>query len=426
MRKIITILMPVAIIFSPLAGAKNFTVDLSAAAGESDNALKSSTNPIDEKQNRYTASVQGVWDEQWMDADVQYSAYKETFADDSQEAQNYLQGSSALKFGNENNLFNLDLRHTRRTLLKDVGDTPLTDNQEDRDIFSVMPSARIDITGVDELVAYADLSRVRYKESELRDSDRNTFGLDHRHDFSAADKINVRIEKTESEFIYFPQADYTLNSAALVYSVTLRKLSYSLGGGGDQTKPESGDEDSTAHYEASLGYKTGASQFNIFIDQSITDTSFGQGLLPSIVDLPGVDTAGSQLSIVERRSSGITWTTAAVCVRCDLSLGFSQNRDNYIGSEQESSQRVGSLGFNYNFSPRISLLLTHNVIDQQPLTGELLEEYRQTYSRISLRYIFLKSFSVELVREIEKRNSDAQTQGYKENFTGVVLGYHFE
>lgn len=426
MRKIIIAVAPIAIFLSPLTVAKDFSVDLLATAGESDNALKTADNEFSEKQNRYSAAVQGEWDKQWFDANIQYTAYQETFADDSQEGENYLQGDSALKFGNANNLFNLDLRHSRRTLLKQTADTPLTDNQEEREIFSVMPSARFDITGSDELVAYADLSRTRYLESELRDSDRNTYGVDHQHDFSAADKINLRLKQIESEFIYFPQADYTLNSAALVYSVSLRKLSYSFGAGQDQTKPEVGDEHSSPHYEASLNYKTGANQIHLYLDQSITDTSYGQGLTLAIPDVPGVDAATDQLGIIERRSAGIDLTTTALCARCDLTLGLSQAQDDYVDSESESTQRGASLTFRYSFSPRAILLLSHSQSDQEPVTGQLTDDYRQAFSRISFRYQFLKNCSLDIFREKEKRSSDEGTLDYQENFTGLALGYHFE
>lgn len=426
MRKIIMTLTPLAILLSPLVAAKNFSVDLYAAMGESDNALKTPEDELSETQNRYSASIQGDWDKQWFDANVQYTAYRETFADDSQEGESYLQGDSALKFGNANNLFNLDFRHSRRTLLKETADTPLTTNQEEREIFSIMPSARFDITGSDELVAYADLSSTRYLESELRDSDRNTYGIDHQHDFSTADKINLGLKKVNSEFIYFPEADYELNSAVMVYSVSLRKLSYSLGAGRDQTKPEVGDEHSSPHYEASLNYKTGANQIRLYVDQSITDSSFGQGMELAIPDVFGVDAATNQISMIERRASGVNFSTTALCARCDLALGLTQFQDEYVESESESTQRGASLTFRYNFSPRALLLLSHSISDQEPLVGQVTDEYRQVYSRISFRYQFLKSFSLDLFHENEKRSSDTLSRDYQENFTGLALGYHFE
>lgn len=426
MRKIIMTLTPLAFFLSPLANAKNFSLDLYAASGESDNALKTYENEITERQNRYSASLQGDWNKQWFDANIQYMAYQESFSDDSQEGQNYLQGDSSLKFGNENNLFNLDLRHSRRTLLKDVADTPLTDNQEEREIFSVMPTARFDISGSDELLAFADISRTRYLETELRNSDRNTYGLDHQHDFSEADKLNIRVKQTESEFIYFPLADYTLNAAVLAYAVSLRKLSYSLGLGKDQTKPVLGNDHTSPHYEASLGYKTGANQFNIYMDQSVTDSSFGQGMELGITNVPSVDAVSNQLGVIERRASGASWSTTALCARCSLSLGITQAHDEYVDSENESSQRGASISFGYNFSPRAILLLNHSLSDQEPLTGMPEGEYRQMYSRISFRYQFLESFSLDLFHEKERRSSDAPTGDYQENFTGLALGYHFE
>ncbi len=415
----------VAVLFSPWVNAKYVSVDLFAAAGESDNALKTTTNPISEKQNRYTASIQGDWDAQWVGANVQYTAYQETFADNSQEDANYLQGDSGLKFGNTNHLFNLDLRHSRRTLLKEVSDTPLTTNQEEREIFSVVPSIRMDIGASDELIALGDFSRTRYLESELQDSDRNTYGLDYLHNFSAVSRFNLGFKQAVAEFIYFPETDYTLNTATLVYSVSLRKLSYSLGVGSDQTKPELGKEHTSPRYEANLGYKTGANQIGMYINQAITDTSFGQGMQLGISDVPGVDAATNQSGIIERRTSGADWTSKALCARCNFSLGITHSRDQYVNSNLESTQRGATLSIGYNFSTRARLLLNHVLSDQEPVGG-LQDEYRQTYSRASFRYQLFKSVSLELFHEKEKRSSDAQVQDYQENFTGLSLGYHYE
>lgn len=418
--------MPLVILLPSMTFAKNFSVDLSAAAGSSDNALKTSEDELSEKQNRYSGSVKGDWLNRWVDASVQYTATKETFADDSQEGENYLQGDSSVKFGNSQDVFNLDLRHSRRTLLKDISQVPGTSNQEEREIYSVMPSARLDISGSDELVASVDATRTRYLESETRDSDRNSLGLDYQHDFSTVDSFNIRLKTIKSEFLNFPQADYKLNTAAVVYQVSLRKLSYSFGAGQDQVKPEIGEEYSAPHYEASLNYKTGTNQFGLFVDQSVTDSSFGQGMELEILGVPGVDAVSSNIELIKRRTSGLNFTTSSLCARCDLNLALTHSKDDYIESEDESTQKGASISFRYNFSPRALLLMTYGVNDQQPVLGLSEESYRQAFSRVSFRYEFLRSFNLEIFTEQEKRTSDAKLQDYTENFTGLALAYHFE
>jgi hypothetical protein len=408
------------------ASAKNFSVDLIVAAGESDNALKQRDNEIDEQQNRYTASVQGLWDKSWVDASMEYTAYKETFADDSQNGENYLQGDSALKFGNANNLFNLDLRHSRRTLLKEIGDTPLAVNQEERDIFSVMPSANIDISANDELVVFADLTRTRYLESRLRNSERNSYGVDHQHDFSSTDKINVRFKRTKSEFTYFPEVDYVLESAAIVYAVNLRQISYSVGLGQDNSETEVGGKYTSPHYEASLNYKSGFNEIRLYIDESVTDSSYGQGMEFIISDLTGIDTASGQLELIERRTSGIDFTSSGLCARCNLIVGVNHARDKYLDTDEVASRLGISTSFNYRLSERASVLLAHSISDQKPLVSQTVGDYRQSFSRIAIRYQPIRNFSVDIFAEKEKRSSDISLQDYTENFIGLAIGYHFE
>jgi hypothetical protein len=426
MRSTIKFTIPLAFCLSPLGYAKNFSIDLSAAVGESDNALKTSENEISEKQNRYTASVKGDWLNEWLAANVQYGATRETFADDSQQGEGYLQGDSQIKLGNAQSIMNLDLRHSRRTLLQDISEAPTTSNQEEREIVSVMPSAHFKMDGSDELVVFSDFSRTRYLETETRDADRDTYGLEYTHGFSAVDSIKLNAKKVESEFLYFPQANYDLHSASVVYQVSLRQLSYSIGAGSNQTEMEAADTESVPHYEASLNYKSGANLFRIYMDQSMTDSSLGQGLDFAVSELPGVDTTATDIGLIKRRSGGIDFSTTAVCARCDLALAVTHTKDMYIDSDSESTQKGASINFRYGFSPQALLLLTHSLSDQEPLSWQLVDQYRQSLSRISFQYKFMLDLSLEIFTEKEKRSSDSQLQDYTENFTGLALAYHFE
>lgn len=425
MRSIINLTMPLFFFLPSFASAKHFSMDFSAAIGESDNALKTSENEISEKQNRYAATLRGDWVNDWLDANMQYGASKETFADDSQQGENYLQGDSQIKLGNAQSILNLDLRHSRRTLLQDVAAVPTTDNQEEREIVSVIPGANFKLTGSDSLYVFADLSRTRYLESKTRDADRNAYGVNYNHAFTAVDTLRLNIKSAESEFIYFPAANYTMNSATLVYQVTLRKLSYSIGAGKDQTKPETGETESVPHYEASLGYKSGANSFRIYLDQSMTDSSLGQGLNFAVSDIPGVDAASTEIGLIKRRGGGIDLSTTAVCVRCDLTIALTNSKDIYTATNAESTQKGATASLRYTFSPQALLLLSHGISDQEPLSGQLIDEYRQSFTRVAFQYRFLTDLSLEIFTEKEER-SDSAVQDYTENFTGLSLAYHFE
>ena len=426
MQKKINTLSLLVVCLSPGLNAKDFSVDLLAAVGQSDNALKQKENEIEEQQNRYTLSVEGLWNKSWVDASVQYTAYKETFSDDSQNGENYIQGDSAIKFMNSTDVFQLDLRHSRRNLLKEVGATPLAVNQEERDIFSIMPGVKIDLTASGEMHIFADQTRTRYLASELRNSTRESYGLDYLHDFSTTDKLGLHVKRTESEFIYFPEVDYILESAALVYSVNLRQLSYSIGAGRDVSKPEVGEEFSSPHFEASIQYSSGLNQLGLYFDRSVTDSSYGQGMEFIISDLAGIDTVAGQLELIERKASGVDFVSTAICSRCNLILGVNYAKDKYLESHEEASRLGGSLSFSYRMSVRHQLMLNHSISDQKPLELQSIGNYRQALSRISFRYQPLRNINLDIFAEQERRTSDTQVQDYTENFFGLAIGYHFE
>lgn len=421
-------LIPVVMLMSPLAMAKNFSLDLSAAVGESDNAFKSTQDPKEsEIQNRYSASVQGDWTSDWAKLNLQYSGYQETFEDDSQEGDNFIQGDSALSFGSGSSLLGLDLRHSRRTLLKEVEDKPFSDNQEDREMLSALPRLRLDLSSVDELLAYADISQTRYLETESRDSDRTTFGIDLRHEFSSVDSLRLVVTKMESDFLSFQEADYSQKSATLIYETSLRSLTYSLGVGQQNTEPELGENTDDDHYQASIGYKSGAHTITFSYDRSVTDSSFGQGFNLAASDLPQVDSSSSQIDLIKRDSRSVTLQTSALCLRCTLLMSYSEFDDHYLSNGYDANQRIFNASFTYLFSNRLSLLLAHTSSDQSPLApDDFTFDYKQGVSSVSLSYSLISNLNVNVFYEREERSSDVALQNYVENYTGLALTYHFE
>lgn len=426
MRKM-SCLFPVVMLVSPMVMAKNFSLDLSAAVGESDNAFKTLHDEETEIQNRYSASVQGDWASDWAKLNLQYSGYQETFEDDSQEGENFLQGDSALSFGSSTSLLSLDLRHSRRTLLKEVEDKPFADNQEEREILSATPRFRLDLSAGNELVAYADISQTRYLETQLRDSDRTTYGADLRHGFSNVDSMRLELKKMEADFIYFQQSDYSQQTATLIYEAGLRNLSYSLGAGQQTIEPEFAEKTDDDHYQASINYKMGEHTIGVSYDRSVTDSSFGQGFDLGVADVPLVDSSSSQVGLIQRESTGVNFQTNGICVRCSLTLGYSESDDHYLATDTDTTQRSINANFTYLFSNRLSLLLVHGRSDQEPLaTDSFSSEYKQDFSRVLFRYGFMSSLNLDIFYEREKRSSEIELQNYVENFTGLALTYHFE
>jgi hypothetical protein len=420
-------LVPVVMLMSPMVMAKNFSLDLSAAVGESDNAFKTLHDETSEIQNRYSASVQGNWVADWAKLNLQYAGYQETFEDDSQEGENFLQGDSALSLGSASSLLNLDLRHSRRTLLKEVEDKPFADNQEEREILSAMPRLRWDLTSTDELIAYADISQTRYLETKLRDSDRTTYGVNLQHDFSPVDSLRLELKKMEADFIYFQQSDYSQQTATLIYEASLRNLSYSVGAGQQTIEPEFGEKTDDDHYQASVSYKMGEHSINLNYDRSVTDSSFGQGFDLGITDVPIVDSSSTQIGLIQRESSGVNFQSTAICIRCSLTVGYNESEDHYLATDTITTQRGINANFTYLFSSRLSLILIHGRSDQEPLAADNFSaEYKQDFSRVLLRYGVMSSLNLDVFYEREKRSSEIEAQNYVENFTGLALTYHFE
>ena len=107
----------VALLVCHPAGAENFSASLAANSWLSDNSLKKSEDPQDERQDSYTAGVKGSYSNSIIDADIGYQAYARTFDKKSQANEEYVDGSSSLVFGKKSDPLALSLKHSRRRLL---------------------------------------------------------------------------------------------------------------------------------------------------------------------------------------------------------------------------------------------------------------------------------------------------------------------
>ena len=422
-RKIYSILLLWLLALPVFAGTVSGSV--SAISGESDNATKSSSSePLRERQDEYQLSLAVDYENSLFTAGADYLASERRFAEDSQEEDSYVEGKSSLYFGTEKTPADLLIKHSRRILLQEPDQLQITDNLDERDILSVIPTLRTAISEVDTLSLSGDYTQVRYMENDLRDSSRSGGQLQWSHALSPVDNVQVGAQQLHIEFDAQPNADYKYQNAFLAYSARLRSLGYSLQAGYNQSENDSQGEFDAPSYALVVNYEQGAHELDLRVNQQITDSSLGDGNTNSVDSIPGSDGL-AEIHQLERLQVELRWTTSMLCVRCSTYLMYRNMDDDYITIDESATQTTGGIGFSYQFSQAAQLSLGSENSRRKFDNNIANNSYEINRIRVSFNYEFSHHLRARLIAWREDREKDENLDGYTENYMGLGLSYHF-
>lgn len=415
------------------AFAQEFGGSVSIASGESDNADKSSNGePQSERQDIYRISLSGEYDNPFLSATAQYSAENQRFSKGSQEDRTFVDGRSSVFIGTETSFADVSLKHSRRTLLSSPDEINISTNQDNREIFSVIPRVKKRFLDANLITATADFTYIKFDKNALNDSERVTAAASWLRDISKVSTASIEVDQTEVSFKNFDFANYRYNSALFVYSTQLRKLSYGLAAGYNQSERDIGGTYDSPMYTINVLYKAALHQFQFNASQQITDSSMGGGNNATVNMNPTSDGA-FKVDQIERLNAELSWTTQIICARCTSSVSVYANDDDYLVLPEAGQQKGAALSFNYaltsssNISYRLSSM-------EQTFEGELAgQDYNYVTQVLSYSMNVSKNLNFRLFYEREERESQASAgsnsvstlRGYDENFIGGAISYSF-
>lgn len=415
--------LPLCLVVSPaLAGTIESYV--SASSGQSDNATKINTQGVSERQDEYQLWLAADYEAPFLLAEVDYLASERHFAKESQEDQSYLDGNSSLYIGKMTLPADLLIKHSRRILLQEPDQLQITNNLDERDIISVIPTLRASLGEVDILSLSADYTDVHYAKNELRDSSRSGGSLRWMHWFSNVDTLQLVGQRTEIEFDAQPQADYTYQNTFLAYTTKLRSLSYSLQAGYNRSENEIQGEFDAPSYAVNMDYQKGAHKLTLLATQQITDSSMGDGNTNSIDSIPGSD-GSSEIHRFERILVEARWTSSMLCVRCNIYLMFRNMDDDYITINESATQTTAGMGFSYQFSRALQLALDTENSRRKFEENIISNSYEVRRISMNLTYKMSNHLQAVLIGWQEDRENSEAQEGYTENYMGMGLAYHF-
>ncbi|MBU0801740.1 MAG: hypothetical protein KKA05_12160 [Alphaproteobacteria bacterium] len=407
--------------------ANEIKTTLSASSIFSDNSLKTPDEPIDERQDLYEVGVSAGYSNWLVEANADYEWVSHKYSEQSQVDDNYAEGSSSLLFGKQEDPLALELNHSRKILLTSPDAVALTQNQQEREVISARPEARARIFAADRLFIGGEFTRVNFPENDLQNSRRDGIALGWLHPLSPASFLRLNSQQQKISFEQFAESDYTYSGVMLVYGVELRKLTYGLEVGYNESEPENGESKGAPSYRVSASYLSGFNQLDFSASRSLTDTSFGNGNEAGGSGFPTSDGSSQVVSRMDRSSADLNWQTQIVCVRCQFSTGVSAVKDDYLEKDEASLSINTRVRFSYSFSLAANLSIGFARANVDFDNQSIARDYKLNAISIEYAYNFSNGLSARLAARNEDRTADGENGNgtYEENIYSIGLGYNF-
>ncbi len=390
-----------------------------------DNANRSATDPLSERQDEVRLSTGGSYENSLLEVSANYQASETYFEKDSQENRSQLQGESSLLLGKPHQPLDLLVSHSRRMVLNAPDDLDLLRNNDERDIFTVSPSARWRSDGADTVILRATWSDIGYRFTPQRDSERTSGSLSWERELSQTSQFTLSAQQSDVSFDAAPFADYKYNAAYAAYSTQLRQLDYRIQLGYNESKPELGEGLSSPAYQLNVGYDSGPHQWNFNASTRITDNSAGSGNEESFEGFNPGDASSGSLDQLERTSAELSWLTQVVCGRCSLSVSFYYQDDDYRVEAEDRQESGIRIYHDYRLSSQASLGLSLDRRDHRFDPDVARADYRADRVGISYHHRFVQGLELRLFSNWRDRESDDTARSYDELSSGLGLTYSF-
>jgi hypothetical protein len=276
------------------------------------------------------------------------------------------------------------------------------------------------------MATYSDVS---YKDDKQKKSEQQGLQFAWIHGVSKTDKVQVTAQQVNTEFEFVPQSDYRLQGASAQYAVALKRFNYSLQVGYNSALVKFSDEKfSSPTYNIESSYTSGEHIFSLSLSKAITNSSMGMGgqaFSGEFGSVTGTPAKGVGIDLIDVRSANLSWSTSAICERCNLGVTASQSTQDYKDLLEDSDVFGVSANFGYNITRATSINLSVNYREQRFAGDGTRVGFDGNSSRIEFNHAITNDLQLKLYAHQERRTSVSEEQNYEENIVGLNLSYHF-
>ncbi|MDM3870600.1 hypothetical protein QSV34_04475 [Porticoccus sp. W117] len=353
----ITLILLPSILLATNASANRLDIELGLETAYTNNANFSFSNKLSERQDRLTARATGKYKNTWLSSDIDYRISQLLFNKDSQDNRIELDGTANILLGAENGRFNVAINNSKRQVLGNASETPSADNQQTRDVTSILPRFNIIQNQADQLSIAGIYSAVNFDQNQsTQDSfDSTSTGVEllYSRNISRVDTISAVIQQLEVEYDDI-SVEYDYQSALLRYSTDLRQLDYSIAIGYNSVDPSIGPKDNAIQWELSAAFDNGVHQVTFLSESYLTDPSRGNQNSILQDGLDQVALGNGFTAIVDqynRTAHTLSYSTSSLCKLCNVSFTISASEEEYnVQTQEDNDELFITLGGSYQLS----------------------------------------------------------------------------
>lgn len=410
-----------AIALIPLSSAihAETELELKLESGFSNNANKTNkADAIKERQDVVTARIKSSRINSTSSAIVDYSIEHENYSKDSQENETNLEGSASARFNLSPNL-KVNLNHSAKRLINNPSETAISNNLQNRNIFSASVDAKSHITPLQVVTVTPSLAAIRYSDGNNQDSDRAT--LDMSWVWRLQEKSRIKINLQNSEIDYRSAANQSYQQLTLGYERENRLLTYSAEAGVNRFTTSSGSKNGP-YFNLQATYDNQGQKFSINAIRQLTDTSFGNGN-QNLTSSSNIDSAGTNIDQIEQDSFILSYSSRLLCGRCRFKAQTEFKDETHVNNPQESlNEKIIAASIRYflnqrsNLSSSISFKATEYKQDDS-------RDFDEFSARLGYELSLSKASSLELFSEFETKDASQPINDYSELIFGLSFIY---
>lgn len=408
-----------------LQAQQSWDAGLHLGSEYTDNAGKRGGTGQSERQDEARLTLGGQYENDLLKLDASYRARERRYSEDSQPDRSFFEGQGSFLLGKAHDPVDLRVSHSRSTVLNAPDALELDENTDERDILTVVPTARWQPSQADVVSLSGQYSAIRYRYDERRDSEREGGQLSWRRGLSPISNLSFNAQQTEVSFDAVPQANYRYSDYYLAYDTELRRLNYRVQLGWNETDPEVGEGLSGPSYQLSLGYGETINRWELSVRQYITDNSTGSGNQGPMSNFVPGDSAAGDLDQLERTRAELSWRYALLCRRCSMTVRVYHQQDDYRQELEDRDQSGASARLGYQLTERSSLDLTGRWRQQTFASEVARSDFNSERWNLSYAYQFPSGVGVRLFGAHVERSSRNDGPSYRENRGGAGIEYNF-
>ncbi|MGD8175235.1 hypothetical protein [Marinimicrobium sp. ARAG 43.8] len=425
--RLMTGVLPVLSSVIPVAAvaASDWEAGIDVRTAYSDNANRSDSDPLSERQDEVELQLGGQYSNRWLNVSANYRAMERRYTEGSQPDRSLLVGNSELLLGRQDQPFDLLVSHSRRTVLNAPDEIDLLRNNDERTILSALPSARWRPTDTDLLMLRGHFSDIEYRYRADRDATREGGSIVWRRDLSPVDSLSLTGQQMAVRFDAIPSADYDYRAVNVGFESTLRLLSYRVQVGVNESDSAQGENLSSPAYSLEVEWGQGPGTWEFNAQRFITDNSAGSGNRGDLDDFNPGDSLTDRIDQLERTRAEVRWTHETLCQRCRLDISAFWQSDDYRREAEDKDETGIQVAGAYDVSPRASVTLSWEVREHNFDPSTARTDYQVQRWRFRYDYRFAGGLRAGLFATFHDRQSDTGFREYDELSGGVRLGYQF-